>query len=191
MANRGYRAALALAALAAIAFAGVTVMLVRGEGTAHVAAASRFTIEVNEQGFNPRVCIVSRTAGDSIVFKNVGTQVHRIVLNDIGAGNPVLFDEELIPGATSTARSYTSHSVEDFYDLNFPTHTMHLEAGFANGDRAANCAKEAPTPTPTPTRTATPIPTPTPVIPTPTAIQKPPRCIGLEGCGVAPQVSRD
>lgn len=184
---RASRTAIALATLGALAFAAWGVIASTGGDVAQTASAAvgdpPFIIEVNEQGFNPRSCTVSRN-DTSIRFKNVGTQVHRIQRKDIG-GLPPLWDSgDLQPGEFSQERNYNA-ALDDLYeDVYFPGHTVRVQAP-VNPSSPTNCAKEAPTPTPTPIRT----PTPTPAAPT--AEQRVPRCIGSLGCGVAAIVAKD
>lgn len=187
MGVRAYRAAITVAAAGVVVAALWGVMVTGGNGVTGAAADTRYTIEVNEKQFNPRTCIVNRN-DDEVVFKNVGTQVHRVVVDDAGVNSPFRLDTgDIQPGQTSEVWLISANANIQYYDFYNPEMRGTIIAPISNG-AAANCAKETPTPTPTLTPTPSPTRTPTPV---PTPIQKPPRCIGLEGCAVAPQVARD
>lgn len=182
MAVRGFRAAVTVAALGMVGFAAWGVTVSAGEGVTGAAAADApYIIEVNEIKFDPRVCIVNRL-GDEVAWKNTGTQVHRIIVDDAGVDSPPRFDTgDIQPGETSDLYRFDGSTTLNYHDQYTPELKGQIIVPISN-NAAANCAKETPTPTPSPTQTPTPIPTP---------VQKPPRCIGLVGCAVAAQVARD
>jgi hypothetical protein len=122
-----------------------------------VHAEQLWTIEVNEQGFNPRQCNVVR--GDDVVFKNVGHVAIRVYKPGFG-GLPPEFDETLQPGATSGSPQSFDAGGSFVYKSDQGFSVTIFTPNDSNG--TPGCFKEAPTPTPTPTRTATPTATPPP-----------------------------
>ena len=66
-----------LAALAlSMALTGAVTLAVFSGGEVPAGAATRWTIEVNRQGFNPRQCNIVRN--DEVVFKNVDSVAIRV-----------------------------------------------------------------------------------------------------------------
>ena len=134
---------------------GITLAIFSG-GNTIANAVVRHTIEVDEEGFNPRVCNIVRD--DEVVFKNVGDDPIRVFRPGHG-GFPADPDWTLQPGETSSplkftaGGNYTYHSSEGDTVLVF---TPNLGTG------SRSCNKEAPTPTPTPTFTPSPTATPPP-----------------------------
>lgn len=181
------RPAAVLAGLGILSFAGYVMTAgggaVPGAAT-HAGAASRYTIEVNEQGFNPELCQVNRL-GDEVVWKNTGAQPHQVIVPDVGVDSPPRFDTgEILPGETSQVYSFTGQADLQYHDAKFPTHKGRILVPMSPS-ASASCTKQAPTPTPTPTRTATPVPTPTPWV-----IQSA-KCRPGLGCAVTQQLARD
>jgi len=132
-------------------------------------AETLWTVEVNEEGFNPRHCNIVR--GDNVRFQNVSDIDIRVYREGHG-GLPPDPDWTLVPGELSeelsfdAGGSYVFHSsLGDFVTVFTPN----------TGTGVSGCAKEAPTPTPTPTRTATPTATPAP--------PKPAKCT-WNGCAI-------
>ena len=172
-----FRPLLAAAALM-MALIGAMTLAVFSGGDTPAGAVTRWTIEVNEQGFNPRFCSIVRN--DEVVFKNAGKVPIRVYHPVIG-GLPPDFDETLAPGATSESPlSFTAGG-------NFVVKSdLGAEVTIYNpntGPGSPGCSKEAPTPTPTPTGTATPTATPKP--------PKPANCWGSGGCAIGIALAAD
>ena len=183
MAKLWIRLGLAGISLASLVFAGMA-MVIASRTPAD--AASSHIVEILDSGFNPEICTVNGN-GDSVRWKNKSSKVRHVVVPDLGGvDNPPLWEsEDIAPGATSVGSlQFDLRTTRIYFDRDEPTMIGTIIA--VTG--AAQCSPLPPTPTPTPTRTPTPTPTATPRA-TPT--QKPPRCIGLEGCAVAPQISQD
>ena len=160
------------------ALSGAITLAVFSGGETPASAVTRWTIEVNEQGFNPRFCSIVRN--DEVVFKNSGKIPIRVYHPVIG-GLPPDFDETLAPGATSESPlSFTAGG-------NFGVKSdLGAEVTIFNpntGPGQSACQKEAPTPTPTPTGTATPTATPKP--------PKPANCWGIGGCAISVALAAD
>lgn len=172
-----------LAALAlAMALTGAVTLAVFSGGETPAGAVTRWTIEVNAQGFNPRQCNIVRN--DEVQFKNVASVPLRIFKPPY-FGLPSDFDETLPPGGLSSVRVYTSGATEEFFTDAGYTVTVHSPF---TSTGTPGCFKEAPTPTPTPTFTATP-----PATATPTATPRPVRPANCtwNGCAVTIGVAAD
>lgn len=161
------RVALAAAALGMLA-AGTSAVLFSGSGTA--VAENDFTIAITDKGFNPELCIVSRSGrGDSVRWHNKSTQVRQVISVNTNQQNEPLFQTELLqPGETSGSLRFTFKSKLEYYDATNPKLTAVIEAG----DMPANCKEAPPTPTPTNTPSVSPTATPTRT-PVPTATPDP------------------
>ncbi len=172
-----FRPLFAAAALAMALAGALSVALFAGHQTP-ASAYNTYTIEVNEEGFNPRTCNINR--GDAVVFKNAGNVDIRIYTPGFG-GLPPRFDETLKPGETSLSPerfdaggNYLYHSeFGDFVTITIPQWSNYGQV---------SCSKEAPTPTPTPTATPGPPPTPAP--------ERPSRCTWV-GCAVSLGLASD
>ena len=118
-------------------------------------AADQYTIEIDEEGINPASCTVNK--GTAVQWKNVGSEVHRIVRPGAGVEAAPLFDTgDLEPGETSRTFGFTLREnwlYEDFYN---PELTARIIVPNSRG--LESCELQAPTPTPSPT----PLPTATP-----------------------------
>ena len=172
-----------LAAMALfMAVTGAITLAVFSGGEPPAGAATRWTIEVNATGFNPRQCNIVRN--DEVVFKNTGSTAIRVYKPGHG-GLPSQFDETLAPNETSSPLAYTSGASDEFFNDFGDSVTVHTPF---TGTGTPGCFKEAPTPTPTPTFTATPIRTATPTA-TPTP-QRPANCT-WNGCAVSVGVASD
>lgn len=160
-----------------MALSGAITLAVFSGGETPASAVTRWTIEVNDKGFNPRFCSIVRN--DEVQFKNTATVPVRVFHPEIG-GIPALFDETLAPGEVSSVLGF-----------NFGGNYV-VESGFGHsvtifnpntGPGTPGCSKEAPTPTPTPTGTATPTATPKP--------PKPANCWGSGGCAISVGLAAD
>ncbi len=167
-----------IAAVALVtALCGAVTLAVFSGGETPAAAVTRWTVEVNEGGFNPRFCSIVRN--DEVQFKNVGKVPIRIFHPEVG-GSPPLFDETLEPGAISGAQSFTfggNYVVQSEFGDEVTIYNPNTGPG------TPGCSKEAPTPTPTPTGTATPTATPKP--------PKPANCWGIGGCAISVGLAAD
>lgn len=146
-----------------MALLGAFSMLYFGGSKPATAAYEHYTIEISDTGVNPDSCSISR--GDEVVWKNIGTQVHRIIKPDAGVNLPPLFDSgDIAPGETSPAARFDAGSKWLYYDqYNSAIKGVIITPARAES-QAASCVPLAPTPTATPTR-APARPTPTPVLP--------------------------
>lgn len=174
--------------LAAGMLAAGIAMLFAGQSDTPARAASLYTIEIIDSGFNPTTCVVNRN-DDEVRWFNKTSKVVRVYVPDVGGpDNPPRYDFEVQPGQYSTTKLRVSHNVElDYYDKNIPAHSGRIVAPFEN-NAAPNCSPAAPTPTPTNTPTRTPTPTATPSN-TPFAV--PPRCVGTPGCAVVVDIVKE
>lgn len=186
MSNPWHRPVLAALAAALLLAGIVTVSIGRGGTSAN--AAGTVTIEILDSGFNPQVCQVNRN-NSTVLWKNKSTKVRRVIVK--GAIEPIYDSGDLQPGETGLGGVYitslATYQVSDFYE---PTMTGQVVSPMSPSAQTV-CSPLPPTPTPTPTRTPTPIPTPTPIAPTPAPLQLHPRCIGLQGCAIAPIIASD
>jgi plastocyanin len=141
--------------LCAIFGAGVTVAAADWWAPAQAAAKQTFVIEVSEAGFNPAVCKLSR--GDTVTFKNVGTQPRRVVWDSPTDGSPLYDSGEIAPG-TLAPLSFSGFEFPNrwtFHDTFDPAlKTIVITPTFANS-WDPNCAVSADGPQPPP---ATPAP---------------------------------
>lgn len=148
-------------------------------GSKPVTAYNQYVVEISDTGFNPEVCNISRD--DEVVWKNVGTKVHRVIIPDAGVNSPPLFDTgDIEPGQVSPPAKFTyggGNTLVDFYN---PALRSTVSTGKAQA-QAANCRPLPPTPTPTPT--------PIPATPTPKP-QLPAGCRWV-GCAVAVSLSNE
>ncbi|MEO8538408.1 MAG: hypothetical protein ABI577_01615 [bacterium] len=171
------RPVLAAAALSMALFGAITLAVFSG-GDTPASAVTRWTVEVNEKGFNPRFCNIVRN--DEVVFKNAGKVSIRVYKPGFG-GLPPEFDETLAPGETSLSpQSFTAGGSYVYFSEFGDSVTIFTPN---TGTGTSGCQKEAPTPTPTPTFTATPTATPKP--------PKPPNCWGIGGCAISISVAAD
>ena len=170
------------AAALLMALTGAITLAVFSGSEAPAGAATRWTVEVNSMGFNPRQCNIVRN--DEVVFKNVGSSPIRVFKPGHG-GLPPQFDETLAPNQVSSPLAYTSGATDEFFDD--AGHSVTINSPFTNTG-TPGCFKEAPTPTATPTFTATPIRTATP-----TATPPPPRPKNCtwNGCAVSVGLASD
>ena len=159
----------------------ITLAVFSGSGPS-AGAATRWTIEVNEMGFNPRQCNIVRN--DDVVFKNTAASAIRVYIEGFG-GLPATFDETLAPNEVSSPRGYNAGITEVFFSDRGHSVTVYTPS---TSTGTPGCFKEAPTPTATPTFTATPIPTATPTA-TPTP-QRPANCT-WNGCAVSAGLASD
>lgn len=139
-----------------MALAGALVLAVFSGGETPAGAITRWTVEVNEEGFNPRQCNIVRN--DEVQFKNVGNKPIRVYMPGHG-GLPDDPDWTLAPGEVSGALNFTAGGSFVFHSGEGDTVTVFTPN---SGNGTPGCFKEAPTPTPTPTGTATPTATPPP-----------------------------
>jgi plastocyanin len=172
-----FRPLFAAAALAMALLGALSVALFGGSQTP-ASAYDTYTVEVNEEGFNPRTCQINR--GDSVVFKNAGNAAIRVYIPGFG-GLPPSFDQTLEPGETSASPLRFDAGGNYLYYSEFGDFVTISTPKTANAGQV-NCSKEAPTPTPTPTATPGPPPTPTPV--------RPSNCTWV-GCAVSLGVASD
>lgn len=147
-----------------------------GETTAR--AVTRWTVEVNEKGFNPRQCNIVRN--DEVVFKNTGTKEIRVYKPGFG-GLPPEFDETIPAGGTSLSPQSFTAGGSYVYFSEFGDSVTIFTPNVGTG--TPGCFKEAPTPTPSPTGTATPTATPKP--------PKPANCWGVGGCAISIGIAAD
>lgn len=164
-----YRPFFAAAALFMALTGGITLAVFSG-GETTARASTRHTIEVDEEGFNPRQCNIVRD--DEVVFKNVGDTPMRVFMPG-KFGFPDDPDWTLAPGEVSGALSFTAGGNYVYHSGAGDTVTVFTPNG-STGSRS--CNKEAPTPTPTPTFTATPTATPAP--------PRPAKC-SWNGCAIS------
>ena len=88
-----------LAAAVAMALAGGFSMLFLGSSKPAMADYSVYTVEISDVAVNPAVCNINRD--DEVVWKNIGSQVHRIVIPDAGVGSKPIYDSgDIQPGQT-------------------------------------------------------------------------------------------
>lgn len=177
-----------LVALGVIAMAIAAVLAIGFSGGAPAAASSTYTIEISDTAVNPASCRINR--GDSVNWKNVGTQPHQVTFAALGGDEPWM-TEVIQPGATSKAtRTLQGGFSAQYHLVDNPAITGELAAPGTSNTWQVACTPIPPTPTPSVTATPTASPTPSPT-PTPTPRPVPPRCIGQYGCAVAPQIARD
>lgn len=172
-----FRPLFAAAALAMALAGALSVALFAGHQPP-VSAYNTYTIEVNEEGFNPRTCNINRD--DAVLFKNAGKVAIRVYIPGFG-GLPPIFDETIEPGKTSASPlSFTAGGSYVYYSQfgDFVTISTPKTSNYGQ----VSCSKEAPTPTPTPTATPGPPPTPTP--------ERPSRCTWV-GCAVSLGLASD
>lgn len=151
-----FRPLIAAAALI-MALAGAVSLAIFSGGETPAGAANTWTVEVNEEGFNPRHCNIVR--GDSIFFKNVGEVPIRVYRPGHG-GLPDDPDWTLQPGETTPSGLNITFGGE----ITFLSDQGDELTVFSPNDSTGTpgCHKEAPTPTPTPTFTPSPTATPKP-----------------------------
>ena len=160
----------------------------------HAGAASSYVIEVNEEGFNPKLCKISRD--DVVRWKNVGTQVHRVIWPNAGVGSEPQFDSGDIPvgGLSQNSLMVTNGGNANYLDQYNPSLTGTVNTPQQSNSQAESCSPLPPTPTPTPTRTPGPTPTPTPAAP-PIPVYCRAASLGAvsgnEGCAVTAGLARD
>lgn len=163
-----------------MALAGALSMLFLGGSQPAVAAYGTYTIEISDTAVNPQVCNINRD--DQVVWKNIGSQVHRIIKPDAGVGSKPLFDSgDIQPGETSSAALFSAGSKWAYYDQYNPSITGTIITPGRSETQTVSCSPLPPTPTPTPTRVPA-TPTPTPVMPA--------GCKWV-GCAVAVAVSHE
>lgn len=172
-----FRPLFAAAALAMALLGALSVALFGGSQTP-ASAYNRYTVEVNEEGFNPRQCNINR--GDSVVFKNAGNVAIRVYVPGFG-GLPPSFDQSIEPGETSAPPQSFDGPITAAYYSEFGDFVTISTPKTSNSGQVS-CSKEAPTPTPTPTATPGPPPTPTPV--------RPSNCTWV-GCAVSLGIASD
>ena len=174
-----YRPLMAVAALS-MALLGAFSMLALGGSRPASAAYGHYTIEISDTGVNPETCSINRE--DEVVWKNIGSQVHRIIKPDAGVNSPPLFDSgDIAPGETSSPAIFSSGSKWPYYDQYNPSIKGTIITPGRAESQTVSCSPLAPTPTPTPTR-APATATPTPILPA--------GCKWV-GCAVAVAVSYD
>ncbi len=156
-----FRPLFAAAALVMALLGALSVALFGGSQTP-ASAYSTYTVEVNEEGFNPRTCNINR--GDSVVFKNAGNVAIRVYVPGFG-GLPPAFDQTLKPGETSASPERFDAGGNYLYYSEFGDFVTVTIPQWSNAGQVS-CSKEAPTPTPTPTATPGQPQTHTPVRPT-------------------------
>lgn len=165
------------AALALImALFGAVSLAVFGSGDTPAGAVTRWTVEVDTHGFNPRHCNIVRN--DEVQFKNVSDVAIRVYKPGFG-GYPDDPDWTLQPGETSGSLKFTAGGSYDYFS-EFGDSVNVFTPNTGNG--TPGCSKEAPTPTPTPTFTATPTATPPP--------PRPSNCTWI-GCAVTVGLAAD
>ena len=172
-----FRPVLAAAALMMALTGAITLAVFSGGNTA-VQADTLWTVEVNQQGFNPRHCNIVR--GDDVVFKNTANVPIRVYKPGFG-GLPPEFDETIPSGGTSLSPQSFDAGGSYLYFSEFGDSVTIFTPNTGTG--TPGCSKEAPTPTPTPTGTATP-----------TATSKPPKpanCWGIGGCAIGIALAAD
>lgn len=125
---------------------------------AQAAAPQTFVIEVSEAGFNPSVCKLSR--GDTVTFKNVGTQPRRVVWESPTDGSYLYDSGEIAPGKVA-ALSFSGFDFPNrwtFHDtFNTELKTVVITPTFANSWEP-DCSPSATGPTVVPTATPSPRP---------------------------------
>lgn len=180
MSSARFRPLFAALALATALTGALAVALFGGEQTP-ASAYNTYTVEVNEQGFNPRFCNINR--GDSVLFKNSGKKAIRVYQPGHG-GMPPQFDETIEPGENSISPlSFTAGGSYLYYTD--AGHYVTISTPKTSNYGQVSCSKEAPTPTPTPTGTAVPTAAPTPPPP-----PKPVNCTWI-GCAVSLGLASD
>jgi hypothetical protein len=172
--------------LALLMLAAGLVSVALGLRTTAQARNEEFTVEILPNGFNPEECLINRD-NNYMYFLNKDTKPRRIVVDELySPTDELLFDTGMIqPGERKIFLYIVSIVDYEYRDFDNPSLTGRVFSTLTN-EGASNCRPQPPTPTPTNTPTITP--TPTATLP---AAQKPPRCIGLQGCSVAGVVSRD
>lgn len=163
-------------------------------GQTHAAGTSGpSVIEVNEDGFNPPLCLMGRD--DTVVWKNVGKQVHRVVKPDAGFGTPPLYDsEDILPGETSKSALIPGaggqFKYNDFYN---PSLKGVIQTPQRSNTGVIICSALPPTPVPTPTPnpTHTPAPTPMPQMIANCRARALGASAGNEGCAMMPALAAD
>ena len=190
MSQRRYRPLMAVAALV-MALAGGTSPFLGQTNAAGSSGPS--VIEVNEDGFNPAVCSMGRN--DTVVWKNVGKQVHRVIKPDAGVGSPPLYDsDDILPGETSKSPMMPGAGGQfrynDFYN---PSLKGVVQTPQYSNTGVINCSALPPTPVPTPTPKpgAVPTPTPTPQLLTGCRARLMGALLGNEGCAMMPALAAD
>jgi len=171
-----FRPAFAAASLLTF-LAGVAALAIVAQSGRPAEAYTRYTIEVDLEGFNPRLCRINR--GDQVNFLNVADVPIRVYQPGFG-GLPSTFDFVLAPGETSQAQSYTAGDTDEFFSGE--GHFVTVMTPPTSNTWQTSCAKEAPTPTPTATATASPTPTPAP--------PRPAHCTWV-GCAIGLALSSD
>jgi hypothetical protein len=154
MLGRSYRPLLAVGTLG-VALLGASSLFWQ---SSEAATAGPSVIEVNDEGFNPPVCSVGRN--NEVAWKNVGTQVRRVVAQPVGLSDPVPLTEDIQPGQTSSAVIPGAGGQLKYQDLYNPSLKGIIQTPQRSNDGPINCSALPPTPTPTPT----PLPTPSPVV---------------------------
>jgi hypothetical protein len=170
-----YRPLLAAVALMMALFGAIT-LAVFGGGETPAGAVTRWTVEVDTEGFNPRQCNIVRN--DEVQFKNVSNVSIRVYKPGFG-GLPDDPDWLLKPGEVSGALNFTAGGSFVYYSGLGDSVTVFTPN---NSNGTPGCSKEAPTPTPTPTFTATPTATPPP--------PRPAKC-SWNGCAVTLGLASD
>ncbi len=156
------------AAALSMALAGAFSVLFVGGSNATAAGGQMepYTIEISDVGVNPPTCSINRD--DVVVWKNIGTRVHRLIKPDAGVNSPPLYDSgDIQPGETSSPALFPAGGKFQYYDQYDPSITgVIITPGTSNTGTVA-CKPLPPTPTPTPTRSPTPVPTatPAPIVP--------------------------
>jgi hypothetical protein len=163
MSARKFRPVYGLLALC-MATIGATALFL-GQTNAATTAPTGPTIEISAKGFNPPICDIGRN--DEVVWKNVDTRVHRVIIPPAGEGPPPIeVTGDIQPGQTSgplIPGAGGNIYYQDFYD---PTLKGIVHSPQGSNSGPINCSPLTPTPTPTatPIATATPSPTPTPLV---------------------------
>ena len=176
---------------AVLASLGLVVAAIAGLNGQHAGAASVYTIDIIDSGFNPQLCQVNRN-GDRIHWKNKTNRTVRIEVLDLGGvDNPPLAEsEDILPGQESILVMEVTAPVDRTYrDKYAPEHRGRFTSPIDPGAQAS-CSPLPPTPTPTPTRTPTPIATPVPRHPSCTGLLPITRA-QITGCSVASNISAD
>jgi plastocyanin len=190
---RNFRALFAFAAVTMALLGGVTLFLGQTEAAQN---DPPYVIEVNELGFNPPVCNISRS--DSVVWKNVGTSVHDIAVPQAGSLPPVDITGDIQPGETSKT-SYSPQAGGNFpyFDVHNPDLKGLIHTPQNSNTGLVDCTAAPPTPTATPTRpptqipTATPTPSPTPQLLAGCNARRLGAAPGNEGCALASELAAD
>ena len=179
------------ALVAVLASLGLVVAAIAGVNGQHAGAASVYTIDIIDSGFNPQLCQVNRN-GDGIRWKNKTSKTAHIEVLDLGGvDNPILDEtEDILPGQESVKIFRVEGVVDRTYRDKFaPEHRGRFTSPVDPGAQAS-CSPLPPTPTPTPTRTPTPVPTPIPRHPSCTGLLPVTRA-PITGCSVASNISAD